>query len=33
MLRTQWQDYASKARKMVKHIITGDEINRENGTR
>ena len=33
MLRKQWQDYASKARKIAKHIITGDEINRENGTR
>ena len=27
------QDYASKARKIAKHVITGDEINRENGTR
>ena len=33
MLRKRWQDYASKARNIAKHIINSDEINQENDTK
>lgn len=32
MLRKQWQEYASKARKIAKHIVTGAEVSSD-GTR